>query len=90
MAFSSTRTELQQLGQVTLQIHSVDFAGVTSGHIKTGMARVRAAFFNNEGTEAQGIVKINKASDGSTAEGGGIYISDVTSGDTGTLTVIGA
>lgn len=89
MALTSSRTENQQLGQVNLQCHTLTFTGVTSGHVKTGLARVRAAFFNNETSEAQGIVKINKASDGATAEGGGVYISDVTSGDTGTLTVIG-
>lgn len=90
MAFSSTKKTEQLLGALKVQIYDVNFASVTSGHVKTGLNNVYAAVFVDEVTEEAGLVKTNKDSAGTSTEFGGVHISAVTSNDTGKLIVIGA
>lgn len=89
MAFSSTQVKHDLMGNTQVKFFSVDFAAVTSGHVKTGFSNVLAAFFNNAVSEAQGLVKINRDSGDTAAEAGGVHISGVTLSDTGVLVVFG-
>jgi hypothetical protein len=89
MAFSSSVNKQDVVGSMKVQIYSCDFAAVTTGAIKTGFSNIFAAVFNNGTTEAQGLVKINIAADGSTAEVGTVNVSGVTSNDVGQLIVFG-
>lgn len=89
MAFSSTLKKSDVFGTTPVKIYDVDFASVTTGHVKTGFSTVHLAFFNNGTTEAQGLVKINRNAADNAAEAGGINISGVTSSDVGQLIVYG-
>jgi hypothetical protein len=89
MAFSKTKEQDQLLGGLHVLVFNLNFASVTSGQFKTGLNKVIFAAFNNDVTEDQGLVKLNKDSAGTGTENGSIYISSVTSNDTGTLIVIG-
>lgn len=89
MAFSSTVQKNDVQGTMVCKVYQASFASVTSGHIKTGLSNVVFAVHNNETTEGDGKLVINKASDGSTAEGGGIYFSGFTANDVATVIVYG-
>jgi hypothetical protein len=76
------------MGNKIQETWALDFASVTEGTFKTGLSQVESAVFNNETTEAQGLVKRN-TTDGSTASSGSVYVSGVTASDVGTLVVTG-
>ena len=80
MAFSSSKTAQSLAGNLRMEIHSCDFAGVTSGTVSIGIKNILHMSFNNEVTEAAGLV---------TKSGQLVTIASVTSNDTGTLMVIG-
>ncbi len=89
MAFSSSKLREENVGTLKLQVYDVNFASVTEGHVKSGFNNVVGAWFNNEVSEAQGLVVPNKDSAGSATEFGGVRVSGVTSSDTGKLFVLG-
>lgn len=89
MAFSSTVKKHDVQGTMICKVIEATFAAVTSGHIKTGLANIVAAVHNNETTEGDGKIVINKASDGTTAEKGGLYCSGFTASDVATIIVYG-
>lgn len=89
MAFSSTLKKQDVMGTTLVKILDVNFASVTTGHVKTGFGTVLAAVFTNGVSEGQGLVKINRNAADDAAEQGGVNISGVTSNDTGTLIVYG-
>lgn len=89
MAFSSAQVDADIHGTTVCQIYTLNFAGVTSGYVKTGLSKILFARLNNATTAGAGKVLINKASDGSTAEGGGLYMSGLTSNDVGEIIVFG-
>lgn len=89
MAFSSAQVATDVHGTMECQIYTINSAGVTSGYIKTGFSNILFARLNNATTAGAGKVLINKASDGSTAEGGGLYMSGLTSNDVGEIIVFG-
>jgi hypothetical protein len=89
MAFSSTVTKSDVQGTMICKVISASFAAVTSGAIKTGLSNIAFAVHNNEKTEGDGLMKINIASDGSTAEHGSLYFSGFTSNDVATVLVYG-
>lgn len=88
MAFSASKVSNHVAGNLKVAFFNLDFASVTEGVIKTGFDQVRHASFENEVSEGQGKVQINK-SDASTAAPGSIFVSGVTASDTGKLMVWG-
>ena len=88
MTFSASRTSRSLIGTKIMEVWALNFASVTSGTFKTGLSQVESAVFNNEVSEAQGLVQKN-TSTGSNSVAGSIYASGVTSSDTGTLVVTG-
>lgn len=88
MAFSYSKVSNHVAGNLKVEFFDLNFASVTEGVVKTGLSQVRHAAFENEVSEAQGKVQINK-SDASTASAGDIFVSGVTSSDTGKLMVWG-
>lgn len=89
MAFTSVLLKTDVVGSQMVQFYTCTFTAVTSGYIKTGLHNVLMAQHNNETTEADGKVKKNIATDGSTAELGGVYFSGFTAGDVVTVEVKG-
>ena len=88
MAFSYSKVSNHVAGNLKVAFFDVNFASVTEGKVQTGFAQVRHAAYENEVTEAQGKVQINK-SDATTASPGDVFVSGVTSSDTGKLMVWG-
>jgi len=89
-AFSATLGQQGQIGGLRFKIYELSFASVTSGTTITGMNNIIYAVFNNETTEAQGLVNKNSATASETEDDPGeIHISGVTSSDNGVLFVIG-
>lgn len=80
MAFSATLKRQSLMGNLRVQIWDVDFAGVTTGTIKSGLSAVDHISFNNAVTEGQGL---------STVSGSDVTIASVTSNDTGTVMIVG-
>lgn len=80
MAFSSSKTAQSLAGNLKMEIHSCNFASVTTGTVSIGISNILHMSFNNEVTEGQGLV---------TKSGQLVTIAGVTSNDTGTLMVIG-
>ena len=80
MAFSSSKKASSLMGNLKVEVHSCDFAGVTTGDISIGMSNIMHVSFNNAVTEAAGLVTVN---------GQTVTISSVVASDTGTLLVIG-
>ena len=89
MAFSKSKSTEQLVGLNKLQVFDLNFASVTSGDVVTGLDHIYSAVFNNQTSEAQGIVVPNVDTDGTTSKPGAIHISGVTASDLGQLTVIG-
>jgi hypothetical protein len=89
MAFSSSKVGDNVNGKYKELYFDADFASVTLGHIKTGLSTIIFAEHLNNTTENDGKLAINKASDGSTAEQGGLYCSGFTSNDTARIKVTG-
>jgi hypothetical protein len=89
MAFSSTKLDTNLNGKYQEFYFDVNFASVTVGYIKTGLRNIIFADHLNNTTENDGKLVINKASDGSTAEQGGLYMTGFTSNDTARIRVIG-
>lgn len=89
MAFSSSVVKNDVQGTMLCKVITASFAAVTSGHVKTGLRNILFAVHNNEVTEGDGKIVINKASDGSTAEAGGLYCSGFTASDVATILVYG-
>ena len=81
MAFTYVVREQGVEGNKRYQILECTFTAVTVGYLPTGFSNILYASHNNETTAAAGLVKPNKASNGSTVEFGGIYFSGFTSGD---------
>lgn len=80
MAFSATLKRQTLMGNLRVQIWDVDFAGVTTGTIKSGLTSVDHISFNNAVSEDLGI---------SSASGSDVTVSGVTSDDTGTVMIVG-
>lgn len=80
MAFSSSKKTRSIAGNIVVEIYSCNFASVTSGTVNTGISTIFHAQFNNEVTEAAGLV---------VPSGSNVAITSVTSNDTGTLIVWG-
>lgn len=80
MAFSANLKRQTLMGNLRVQIWEVDFAGVTTGVIASGLSAVDHISFNNEVSEDQGL---------SVADGSNVTISGVTSDDTGTVMIVG-
>ncbi len=80
MAFSSSKLASSLMGNLRVEIHYCDFASVTTGDISVGMSNIMHMSFNNEVSEAQGLV---------TKSGQTVTVASVTANDTGTLLVIG-
>jgi len=80
MAFSSSKLASSLMGNLRVEVHSCNFASVTTGDISVGMSNIMHMSFNNETTEAAGLV---------TKSGQTVTIASVTSNDVGTLLVIG-
>lgn len=80
MAFSATLKRQSLMGNLRVQIWDVNFAGVTTGTIKSGLSAVDHISFNNAVTEGQGL---------STVSGSDVTIASVTSNDTGTVMIVG-
>lgn len=88
MAFSAEKVSNHVAGNLLVAFYDLNFASVTEGVVKTGFSHVRHAAFENEVSEGQGKVQINKSA-ASTANAGSVFISSVTSNDTGKLMVWG-
>lgn len=80
MAFSSSKLASSLMGNLRVEIHSCNFASVTTGDVSVGISNILHMSFNNDVTEAAGLV---------TKSGQTVTIASVTSNDTGTLLVIG-
>jgi hypothetical protein len=80
MAFTSSKVAQSLAGNLRMEIHSCNFAGVTTGDVSIGIKNILFMAFNNEVTEGEGLV---------TKSGQTVTISSVTSNDTGSLLVIG-
>jgi hypothetical protein len=89
MAFSSTKVFETLEGNLRVKYIDATFTAVTSGQIKTGFSHIVFASSLNNTTENDGKLAINIASDGTTAEPGGLYCSSFTSGDTARFRVVG-
>lgn len=89
MAFSSSKVDNNISGKFQEFFFDANFASVTSGYIKTGLSNIVFADHLNNVTENDGKVSINKASDGTTFEKGGLYLSGFTSNDTARIRVVG-
>lgn len=78
---SSTKREDVQ-GTMICKVIDVSFtgAGVTSGHVKTGLSNVIFAAHNNEVT-ATGRVKLNRNAADTAAEPGSIFLVGFTAED---------
>lgn len=88
MAFSSSLKKVDQIGTTQVQYHDVNLAGVTTGHIKTGLSNILFADHNNE-TTAGGRVKINRNAADNAYEAGGLLLVGFTSNDVGSVMVHG-
>ena len=80
MAFSSSNTSKSIAGNLRMETHSFDSAGVTTGVISTGLGTILHVSLNNEVSEADGKAVI---------DGQKVTLSGLTSGDTGTIVVFG-
>lgn len=80
MAFSSSKVAQSLAGNLRMEIHSCNFDSVTTGDISIGIKNILFMVFNNEVSEAQGLV---------TKNGQKVTVSGVTANDTGSLLVIG-
>jgi hypothetical protein len=89
MAFSNTIVLTNVNGNLKEKYFDLDFASVTSGHIKSGFGTVVFAEHLNNTTENDGKLKINVASDGTTVEFGSVYFSSFTSNDTARVKITG-
>jgi hypothetical protein len=89
MAFSSTAVDSNISGKFIEKYFDVNFSSVTSGYVKTGLRNIVFADHLNNVTENDGRLKINFASDGSTVEQGGLYMTGFTSNDTARIRVVG-
>lgn len=88
MAFSHDLKDQDILGTKFVKVFHLNFADVTSGHVKTGLSKVMFASCNNE-TGGVAKVAINKNAANSAAENGSIHISGATADDLATLFVYG-
>jgi len=89
MAFTYVETKRGVMGDLRYQVFECTFGAVTTGHIPTGLSNIFYVDFNNEVTEADGLVRKNKASNGSTDAYGGVYFSGFTASDVATVMVFG-
>lgn len=89
MAFSSTLKKSDVHGSLQVQVYTADFNAVTTGHIKTGLSNIIFAVHNNEVTEGDGKVEINRDSGDTAAEPGGLLLSGFTLSDVATVIVYG-
>lgn len=89
MAFTYVVKKSGVEGDKKYQIVECTFTAVTSGYFPTGFSNVLFASANNEVTEGDGLLKKNIATDGSTVEYGGIYLSGFTASDVATVKVEG-
>lgn len=80
MAFSATLKRKSLMGNMRVEVWELDFASVTTGTFSAGLGTIDHVSFNNETTEAQGLV---------TKSGSEITVSGVTSSDVGTIIVFG-
>lgn len=80
MAFSATLKRQSLMGNLRVQIWDVDFDGVTTGTIKSGLSAVDHISFANAVSDDHGILA---------ASGSDVTISSVTSNDTGTVMIVG-
>lgn len=76
------------MGDLKYVVYDVNFAGVTSGHIPTGLSNVVFGVANNDVSE-DGKLEQNRNSADSAAEYGGVLLNGFTADDTGTVFVIG-
>lgn len=91
MAFSFTQAPVGSNinGKLVEKYFNVSFASVTSGYLSTGLSTIVFAEHLNNTTENDGKLAVNIASDGSTTEHGGLYMSGFTSNDTAIVKVTG-
>lgn len=90
MAQAVVRKSTYPIGPLRAVIMEVTHTGVTTSTITTadhGLGNIVAAFANNETTETQGLVQINKNSGGAAL--GSVYTTSVTSGDVVTYLLLG-
>jgi hypothetical protein len=80
MAFQATLKRQTLMGNLRAQVWEVDFDGVTTGTIASGLSEVDHISFNNEVSEDLGIAS---------KSGSNVTVSGVTSGDTGTVLIVG-
>ncbi len=80
MAFSATLKRQSLMGNMRVEVWELDFASVTTGTFSAGLGTIDHVSFNNETTEAQGLV---------TKSGSDITVAGVTSSDVGTIIVFG-
>jgi hypothetical protein len=89
MAFSSSVKKHDVQGTMILKVLDFNAASVTSGYVKTGLRNIVFAVISNRSTAGAGKALVNIASDGTTAEQGGLFLSGLTSNDVGSVLVYG-
>ena len=87
MAFTATLIARNIEGNKKVSYWSLDFDSVTEGVVQTGEINALHAHYSPGVSDKHGIVKLNVDA-AAAALPGAVYVSSVTSNDTGTLRVV--